>query len=61
MRPAGTRVLKRDQRRAWRGHKAGRRPSHQVAVTFGRVHQRREWDALMSVTFAALRKARDAE
>jgi hypothetical protein len=37
MMPQGTRVLRREQRHAWRGMSGGRRVSHQVQVTCGRA------------------------
>lgn len=51
MRPLGTRELRRERRRAWRGFKTGRR-ARTVKTTPGRGQMRREWDAPMDVVFA---------
>ena len=40
MTPEGTRVLRRERRKAWRGIPRGRRPSHLVKTTFGRGQER---------------------
>jgi hypothetical protein len=36
VRPQGTRVLRREQRHAWRGISRGRRSTHKVVTTYGR-------------------------
>lgn len=46
MRPEGERVLKRERRHLWRGHKTGRRATHAVMTTFGRHQRDAAWRAL---------------
>lgn len=48
--PERARVLRRERRRAWRGHPTGRRATHAVETTYGRKQKERDRLAL----FAAL-------
>lgn len=53
MQPEGTRVRRKDRRKAWRGLPRGRRATHQAETAYGR--QQRERDRL-----AAWQAAREA-
>jgi hypothetical protein len=59
MKPQGTRVLRREQRRAWKATPTGRHATHRVVTTYGRgqelaAHIER-WRG-----FTAARRAADA-
>jgi hypothetical protein len=41
--PEDARVLRREQRHAWRGIPSGRRPTRKVLTTYGRKQRARDW------------------
>jgi hypothetical protein len=41
--PEHDRVLRREQRRAWRGTPTGRRATHEVKTAYGRKQKARDW------------------
>jgi len=51
--PEGSRVLRRERRRAWRGAPAGRRATHEVRTTYGRKQKARDWLAAQQAAIAA--------
>lgn len=61
MMPAGrTRVLRKEQRRAWKGVSRGRRGTHRVRTTYGAGQCRAEWLASWAAWRAAEREDRSA-
>lgn len=46
--PERGRVLRRERRRAWRGHPTGRRSTHEVETTYGRKQKERDRLALFA-------------
>jgi len=51
--PEGSRVLRRERRRAWRGTPTGRRATHEVRTTYGRKQKARDWAAAWGAARAA--------
>lgn len=60
MMPEGTRVLRKERRKAWRGTSRGRRSTHQVRTTYGKGQRDRDWREAMSAAVAAFRVAQEA-
>lgn len=56
MRPLGTRVLRRERRREWRGFPSGRRATHAVVTAYGRHQRDRDHREAFSA-FCAQRRA----
>ncbi len=61
MRPSGTRVLRRERRREWRGQPTGRRATHAVETTYGRHQRDRDWRESMRQAVAEFKAAQAAE
>ena len=57
MRPEGTRVLRRERHKAWRGIPRGRRTTHKVETTFGRGQREAEHNAFWHAWYGQRRSA----
>jgi hypothetical protein len=53
MSPEGTRILRKDRRKAWRGQPKGRRGTHKVLTTYGAGQRRAAWIASWRAARAA--------